>query len=129
MIKIVPNWAIALIAALLFAITFGYGRHTGYDKRDLEVQTERVVALEQAAVREKNLRIELETERNRLSTVSGKLQEALQNNEGVGNEVTKTITREVEKPVYRDTHLPASGVQVLSDSARQFNDLRSTKNR
>ena len=127
MIKIVPNWAIALIAALVFAVTFGVGHHYGYDKRDLEVQTERVVALEQAATREKNLRIELQVERDRLATVSGKLQDALQSNEGVGNVVTKTITREVEKPVYRDTRLPSSGVQVLADAAREFNSVRSAK--
>jgi len=127
MIKVVPNWVIALIAALMFAATFGYGHHVGTTSNELKHSTETVLSLEASAKREAQLRTDLELERSRLRDVSGKLQDALGKNGDTVNVVTKTITKEVEKPVYRDSHLPSSGVQVLSDAAERFNSLRSAK--
>lgn len=129
--KVVPNWVILVITVLVFTIAFGgtwfLGRKSGKNEVELRVATERVVALEESAKRERALRATLEVERGRLRTVSQKLQESLGKKEVVYEEVTRDIIREIEKPVYRDLALPASGVQVLSDSADKFNATRPTK--
>lgn len=130
--KVVPNWVILVITTLVFTIAFGgtyfLGSKSGAEKVELRVSKERVVALEDAAKRERQLRVVLEAERGRLREVSAKLQTALDGKEVVYEEVTNTITKEVEKPVYLESSLPASGVQVLSAGAERLNSTRSTKN-
>lgn len=130
--RFIPNWVIVVITVLVFTLAFGgtyfLGRSAGVAAKTAEIQTERVLALNEAAKREHQLRIDLETERERLRTVSGKLQDALAGKKVVYEEVTNTIVKEVEKPVYRESHLPSSGVQVLSDAAERLNTTRQTKN-
>lgn len=129
--SVIPNWVILVITVLVFTIAFGgtffLGRSAGVKSEELRHSKQVIVSLEEAAVRERVLRTTLEAERNRLREVSGKLQDALDGKEIVYEEVTNTIFKEVEKPVYRESRLPASGVQVISDAARRLNSTRSTK--
>ena len=129
--KIVPNWVILVVTVAVFTIAFGgtyfLGRSAGAKAVRLEVAEQQNVALIDAAKRERKTQEELELERARLRDVSAKLQDALAGKDVVYEEVHTTITKEVEKPVYRDSALPASGVQVLSDAAERFNALRSSK--
>ena len=38
--------------------------------------------------------------------------------------VTKVVRKEIEKPVYRDTLVPVTGLQSIADAARKFNQDR-----
>ena len=129
--SVVPNWVILVVTVAVFSIAFGgtyyLGRSAGSKAAELKHSKEVIVSLEDAAKRERLLRIDLEAERARLRDVSGKLQDALQNNSETGETNVQYITTEIEKPVYRDTRLPASGVSVLSESAQRLNATRSAK--
>jgi len=126
--KLIPNWAILLISVAVFGIAFGgtyyAGKSAGKDEVELRVAKERVVSLEESAVREIELRKNLELERGRLRDVSQKLQEALSSKDVIYVDVVRNIVKEIEKPVYRSCALPPSGVQVISDAAEQYNATR-----
>jgi hypothetical protein len=126
--SIIPNWVIVVITVLVFGIVFVVGRTTGINSAELKYSKKTITSLEDAALRERELRATLETERGRLRIVSGKLQDALNGKEVVYVDVIHNITKEIEKPVYSQCFVPASGLQLAGENAARLNATRSTKN-
>src|SRR5690606_10566375 len=106
---------VVVVFAVAFGGTFYMGNQYGQNVKELEQTKAAVALLEDSAARELELRKSLETERERLRKVSEDLQNSLENKEVVYEEVIRTVVEEVEKPVYSDVAMPASGVLALSE--------------
>lgn len=123
-LDIIPMWAKILIVLAILSGTFFYGRHTGWEARDYEVLQEKEDVLEKALADQLTLRTELETKRGELRTISEQLAAALGGQEEVTRYVTRTVTKEIEKPVYRDCVVPSTGVRILRGNVDRLNTLR-----
>lgn len=112
MMKLVP----AAIALLLIAASF----FAGFKYSS---------ALEESAkaklVLEKQEAINAEAERRH--AVSLEYEKKIQDAKEKAKTIYKTLEREIEKPVYKECVIPASGVTRLNDSAKEFNENRSGK--
>lgn len=116
-VPIIPFWVKALVLVALLA-GFGWlAMDYGYDRRDLEVKTEQLLAIEAAATREAEVRTEL-------SGVSQQLQDALRDVKVEVVYVDRITRKEIEKPVYEACELPETGRLLLRETATRLNDIR-----
>lgn len=117
---IIPFWvkALALTALLAFASYQVY--NLGYDARDLEIKTEQLAVIEEAAKREREVRAELRE-------VSGKLQDALRDVRVEVVYVDRVTRKEIEKPIYEACELPDTGRLLLRETAARYNQLREAQ--
>ena len=122
--KLVPNYVILIGVLAVAGGLFAYGHHVGTESCQLDQTTEQNRQLNDALAREKQVRQELEDTRAKLRDVSQELQDALGRKEVIYVDNIRTITREVQKPVYGTCAVPPSGVQVLSESAERLNASR-----
>lgn len=130
---IIPSWVKYLgILLLLLAIVggiFKVGDSYGYNRRDVVAKQELIDKQKANADLIQKQRDDNASLQAQLSKTSGQLQTALNTHvDPVVQYVTRTVTKEIEKPVYLSCAVPASGVSVLTDTTRQLNQLRSTKN-
>lgn len=116
-IQLIPIWVKLLVVLALAGGLVFTGYNLGYDSRDLEVKTEQLAAIEDAAVREDSLRAQL-------SIVSMNLQEALQQVRVEVVYVDRVTRQEIQKPIYNQCLVPQSGTQLMVENATRLNNLR-----
>lgn len=126
-IELVPVWVKVLVICLIFGGFYSFGVHNGKQSVENDWLNEKIELSEKHREAEEAMRIEFAAERDRLSLVSGTLQELLLKSKGHTDVITRTLEVEVEKPVYRDCVLPPSGVQLISNAATRYNSIRSGK--
>lgn len=63
-------------------------------------------------------------ERDRRDQISKEYEAKLAAAKGKTRVVTRTITKEVEKPIYKECKLPDTGVKALQDAAKVHNEAR-----
>jgi hypothetical protein len=125
-LAIKANWVAIRIGlyVLFLAAIFGSGLWLGYDYRDGKAAQEQnqklqdEIAAKNEAIRKRN---EVQADLNALQT---EFQDFKDNLQPEVIYVTKQVTTEVEKPVYRECVLPPSGVQIHSDTVRRLNEQR-----
>lgn len=111
---------IALLTIMLgTAFAGGYKlRDMHQDSIDLEA-TKTLIEERDAAIAERD-RVQGE-----VATQAAALEEALEGNDEEVRYVTRTITVEVEKPVYRDAVVPDTGLLALQQARECLNEQRS----
>lgn len=129
---IIPSWVKYLgILLLLLGIVggiFKLGDTYGYDRRDVIAKTEVINQQRADAKAVEEQRVANKKLADDLATTSGQLQDALNTKlPPVIQYVNRTVTKEVEKPVYLSCTIPASGVSVLTNTTNKLNQLRQTK--
>lgn len=114
---VIPPWVkiLGILVAIvgIFLSGVNYGKSTTIAKYTDQTYTE----LKDSVKYERELQ-------GKLMDVSTKLQDALV---AVRTEVEyrdRVITKEIEKPVYKTCNVPESGVLILNDSARRYNEMR-----
>lgn len=122
-----PKYAVIKYTAIgLFLVgLIGLGFWAGYDYRDLKADREEKKEL-QAALKALSAEIEhnnkLQAELTKISVdynvlLADKLEPEVRY-------VTREVVREIEKPIYSDCVIPASGVQLYNDAVRRLNKAR-----
>lgn len=119
-ISLIPWWVKALVLAAIIGGIFG----AGYKTATKVYQARADAALVQQLETEKKLVAET-IARNQV--VSEKLQTALGNVEVVDHYIIRRVTKEVEKPVYKECIVPSTGVDVINQAAVDFNKLRDPR--
>lgn len=114
---LIPIWVKGAVLLALLAGSWGHGFYRGgKDKQaDWDKEKLKLVLAHQKAVKElqdKNM------------AVSGELQDALKNVRVEYKYITDTVQVEVEKPIYKNCKIPATGTAVLQKNAQRLNDLR-----
>lgn len=114
---VIPPWVkvlgILVVVAGIFLSGVNYGKSTTIAK----YADQSYAALKESVKYERELQ-------GKLMDVSEKLQNALT---AVRTEIEyrdRVITREIEKPVYKTCIVPESGVSILNESARRYNEMR-----
>ena len=109
--------SIAIIVAVTVALGGAYWK--GYKDRgakELEAQI--------AVIEEWNRKLQAEVKKN--LKLSHDLELAKAKVRVVKQEVVRYVTKEIEKPVYRECIIPPSGVSALNKAADSFNRERKT---
>ena len=110
---------IAFIASLLAVggISGVYFYNKGVDSVKLDVYESKIDSL----VKERD---DLLSKNERFEDTVKKLNDQLTKIQTTTTIVTKVVRKEIEKPVYRDTLVPVTGLQSIADAARKFNQDR-----
>jgi hypothetical protein len=103
--------SLALISAI--GGSYFYGRH------EQSVSDQLLAAKDQAAMQ---LKINAETDRR--NDISQKFEDKLDNLKIVNTTITKNVTTELQKQIYTDCKLPASGTALINANADQLNAAR-----
>ena len=106
MIKVV-----AIVIAFVIAFVGGYKYNQAEELKN------------QAELRESYDKMMAE-ERERRDQISKEYEAKLAAARGKTRVVTRTITKEVEKPIYKECKLPETGVKVLQEAAKVHNESR-----
>lgn len=106
---------ILVIGAFVVSNVASFG--AGYWQRGL-VETQRQVKL----IKSYNESLNNELRKN--NVLSQQLEDALKNQKEVVRVVREYVTKEIEKPVYRDCVVPSSGVSAINETARNLNGTR-----
>jgi len=114
---IIPAWVKYLVLAAIVAAYSFFWYNQGYKNRDRQALQEQVKA-QQLAEKKRQ-----ETQK-RLDDVSNRLQKALENVRVETHYIDRVITKEIEKPVYKNCVVPDTGSAVLNDNAERLNRLR-----
>lgn len=114
---LIPMWVKGLVLLALIAGSWGHGFYRGGKDKQADWNKEKLDLIEAHQKAEKELR-------DKNNKVSEDLQEALKNVRVEYKYVTDTVQVEVEKPVYKNCKIPASGAAVLQNNAQRLNDLR-----
>lgn len=105
-----------LIVGALFVGTFFFGIH--YEKLESQAEIERQrIAFQILTVKEQS----------RYDDIATKFIDRLENIKIVNTTVNKNFTKEILNTVYKDCVIPVTGVQLLNDTAKQLNSVRTTR--
>jgi uncharacterized protein YxeA len=105
---------VKVIAILIaFVLTF-VGGYKYNQAQELEAQAKLKDEYDQA----------MKAERDRRDQISKEYEEKLAAAKGKTRVVTRTITKEVEKPIYKECKLPESGVRAINEAAKVHNEAR-----
>lgn len=115
---IIPFWAKILIAIALMGGLYYTGYNEGKNDTIAEQTSSELSTLKESVAYERGLMDELRV-------TSTKLQDALTNVRTVTEWRTRTVTKEIEKPVYSQCIVPDTGVQILNENVEKLNGLRS----
>lgn len=106
----------ALVAALIAGYSW-FWYNQGHNARDRQALQEQVAAQEAADKKRQEVQ-------DRLDDVSERLQNALNNVRVETRYIDRVITKEIEKPIYRECVVPDTGTTILNDNADRLNRLR-----
>lgn len=124
----IPLWAKMLLMAGLLAVGVGVGYHYGFQSSQVHAQKQTIEQLQKEQVANQQLQDKLDKLRADQQSTSAKLQDALSKlNNPQSPEVKyvyRTITKEIEKPVYQQCVVPASGMHAINANATELNKLR-----
>lgn len=109
-----PIWIIAMVAAIALAT----GATTGYKYATYRCEAEKAEALK-AAMDAKDEAIRL------FQDTSVEYEAKLATANKQRKVITKLVEKEIEKPVYRECVFPASGMQLINDTATTLNTTRA----
>lgn len=112
LLRLIP----AIIAVALLVASFYAGFK--YSSALEEAEKARLVIERQEAVN---------AEIKRLHEVSLDYEKKIQEARDKAKVVYKTLEREIEKPVYKECVIPATGTANLNDSAKTFNEKRASE--
>ncbi len=115
---IIPTWAKILLVIALMGGLYYLGYNEGENDCIAKQTTSELSTLKESVDYERGLMDDL-----RVTSI--KLQDALTNVRTVTEWRTRTVTNEVEKPVYKSCIIPASGVEILNENVAKLNGLRS----
>lgn len=105
-----------IISGVLIAATVGsyfYGRH------EQSVSDQLLAAKDQAV-----MQVKINAETDRRNQISQIFEDKLDNLKIVNTTINKTVTQELQKQIYTDCKLPATGVALINSNADQLNALR-----
>lgn len=138
---LLSNWKL-ILAAVLAAFTFyaGYSMK-GYQcesdiyslkekhNKDLtELEEKHEAYVKQKEKEQQDARQQLEDlinkERKAKQEISKKLEAELKNIKVIERVVINTIEKEIEKPIYSQCSIPATGVRAINDAADKYNKSR-----
>lgn len=114
---VIPLWVKGAILLALLAGSWGHGFYRGGKDKQADWTAEKLATLEEHNKAVKELQ-------DKNMAVSGELQEALKNVRVEYRYVTDTVQVEVEKPIYKNCKIPATGTAVLQKNTDRLNDLR-----
>ena len=114
---VIPLWVKVAVLLALLAGSWGHGFYRGGKDKEADWNKEKLATLEAH-----NKAIKELTDKN--MAVSGELQDALKNVRVEYKYITDTVQVEVEKPIYKNCKIPATGTAVLQKNATRLNDLR-----
>lgn len=138
---LLSNWkaiAAALVAAFIFYCGYavkGYQceadissmkeKHNK-DINELEHKHEEFVKQKEKEQQEAREQLEdlINKERKAKQEISKKLEAELRNIKVIDRVVTYTIEKEIEKPIYSQCSVPATGVRSINDAADKYNKSR-----
>lgn len=115
---IIPTWAKILIILALMGGLYYTGYNEGKNDCIAKQTTSELTTLKDSVAYERGLMDELRV-------TSTKLQDALVNVRTVTEWRTRTVTNEIEKPVYKSCIIPDTGVEILNMNVEKLNGLRS----
>ena len=115
-------WKYQIIAFVVSLLAVGgissvYFYNKGVDSVKLDVYESKIDSL----VKERD---DLLSKNERFEDTVKKLNDMLTKTQTTTTIVTKEVRKEIEKPVYRDTLVPVTGLQSIADAARKFNQDR-----
>ena len=113
-------WVKPLMALALTAVIFGAGTWTGWKWNSISFQSYKTQVAEEKLVQQKALLRAIEEANARTAAVESASAEAIARLKMRVVTITKEVTREVEKPVYR-CELPDTGRVLLDDAVREAN--------
>jgi hypothetical protein len=127
---LIPEWVKVAGVGIALAVVIGGSGYLGYDygfsKADDKAQAA-VVAQQQADLKAQDA---IAAQRDATEKKYDDLAQQLQTTQQQLQEATKNVKVKVVKeissnPVYHTCVMPASGVQLINDQARQYNSIRS----
>jgi peptide subunit release factor RF-3 len=128
--SIIPLWVKILGFSVVLAIAIGGSGYLGYDygfnKADDNAKTA-VVAQQQADLKaQQEIQAEKDATDKKYNALAQQLQDTQQQLQKANQNVKVKVVHEIaSNPVYHSCTMPASGVQLINDQARQYNSIRS----
>jgi hypothetical protein len=103
--------SVALVSAI--GGSFFYGQHT-------QKESDALLAVKDQTI----MQTKIDNEAARRNDISQKFEDKLDNLKIVNTTINKTVTQELQKQIYTDCKLPATGVALINSNADQLNAVR-----
>lgn len=120
--SLVPYVELIRVIGLVLTVILIFS--AGWKLRDFQ-QTESEFKEMTSIIRQRDV---LDLQKQALETTvaeqSAQLERQLSSNDREIRYITKTVTKEVEKPVYKDCVVPVSGIESLKEAQRKLNEVR-----
>jgi hypothetical protein len=127
---VIPTWVKVVGFSLVLAVVVGGSGYLGYDygynKADDKAKAA-VVAQQQADLKaQQELQAQKDATQNKYDHLAQQLQNTQQQLQKANHNVKVQVVHEIaSNPVYHSCTMPASGLQLINDQARQYNSIRS----
>lgn len=131
-----PTWVKSLILLLVVGVIFYGGYKAGYNSSTVkandrianvtkELNDEKIQQVNEVLQREKDLQDALDKERELSLVLSKRLAILIQKNKQLKEASDKNVKTEIiSNPIYTSCVIPNSGVSILNDTIKKFNQQR-----
>lgn len=119
-VKAIIIAVVVIVGVSLIAYSGYWLYNKGYESCDAQYKKSELSAYKENA--KENAKTDAE-----FNNADKKLIETINSNEQAVKIVTKIVEKEIEKPIYVDTIVPASGMLTIATSARTLNSARISR--